>query len=509
MQYYYRPKSRPSKWRPKSIRSKKYWRRWAGGFAALFLFFLWLRQDNTGSDKNPLEVVLTPQNGNVEFSLAPESSDSLSDYEWLSGYAEQRIFRGDSLRTNYNGAAELRLGDLNFLFLGSETEVRFDTLSQQKEEPEVKATLKEGLVWIRLAPDAFTQQEGSLQLSTIHETYQSQGGAWSVQSSEEADILRVWQGVVEVGTEKEVLTAKAGEQITIPHDWNQSLADLPLAEIDDEFRFSEWNLTILERFYPTEASAIRREIELQNTQQELSSGLDQTAEGSEEGALEAPTFLSPSNQANIPADQDAVVISGTAPTDAYQVVVNNYPLSRYQPGSRKWVYNASQRLGTLVPGENVYYVYVVSRDGKRSPTSRLILNYDAPGAESSAENSLSPAAALSQRFTLENINTFAEPTVTKPAVFASGGNVLETSAPIVTLVGTTDPKTNQVKVNDFVLQKYRPGQTEWNYIANANFNMQPGENVYQITAYGPDGKQSSTQVTVIYTPPLATTSAGQ
>ena len=98
------------------------------------------------------------------------------------------------------------------------------------------------------------------------------------------------------------------------------------------------------------------------------------------------------------------------------------------------------------------------------------------------------------------IDEFKAPVVTRPAIIDEG-EPYQTSSDIVTIMGIVDPKTNGVEVNGFRLKKFQPGQTEFSYIANARYgNMEEGENVYEITAFGPDGKKAVKTITVVYTP---------
>jgi len=96
-----------------------------------------------------------------------------------------------------------------------------------------------------------------------------------------------------------------------------------------------------------------------------------------------------------------------------------------------------------------------------------------------------------------------------PAVISvSGGTQLDANGFYVvkgnpaTLYGSIEG-AEKVVVNNYTLQRFSPGDTNWTYYANADFDlMQPGENSYDVYAVAPDGTKSATvTVKVYYDPP--------
>lgn len=93
-----------------------------------------------------------------------------------------------------------------------------------------------------------------------------------------------------------------------------------------------------------------------------------------------------------------------------------------------------------------------------------------------------------------NASGLEKPTLTNPR----GTTV---SAAHVELRGTVGSKTDKVRINDYVLQKYTSGSTEWTYFLNAGDNMQVGANTYSIVALDKDGNESDPlMVTLSYDP---------
>ena len=69
-----------------------------------------------------------------------------------------------------------------------------------------------------------------------------------------------------------------------------------------------------------------------------------------------------------------VVIIGSTASTTQQIIVNDWPLSLYNPGSTKWEYFAKQSIGTLEAGRNVYNVYAIDADGNKSPVTQFIID---------------------------------------------------------------------------------------------------------------------------------------
>ncbi len=99
--------------------------------------------------------------------------------------------------------------------------------------------------------------------------------------------------------------------------------------------------------------------------------------------------------------------------------------------------------------------------------------------------------------------------LTVPTLTSVGGGTLDdqgryqVTGKVATLTGKISG-ADKVTVNDYTLQKFKPGDSTWTYFANADYSfMKPGENIYQI--YGVDSKgnkSSALVVKVFYAPPV-------
>ena len=99
----------------------------------------------------------------------------------------------------------------------------------------------------------------------------------------------------------------------------------------------------------------------------------------------------------------------------------------------------------------------------------------------------------------------AAPTVVSPE------NGTKTAEGVVKITGTAGIDSAQIVVNDYTLQKYKPGDRNWTYIANKNYgDLKSGNNTYQVYAVDAAGNKSPvTTLTIEYTgttPPTSSAS---
>ena len=90
------------------------------------------------------------------------------------------------------------------------------------------------------------------------------------------------------------------------------------------------------------------------------------------------------------------------------------------------------------------------------------------------------------------------------------GDKLDTNVGYHVVRGTTPKNTHSIKVNDYTLIRYIPGQTQWNYIASAAAGtMVKGENKYTVTAFdAQDNQISSKDFTILYNEPESLPAVG-
>jgi len=93
------------------------------------------------------------------------------------------------------------------------------------------------------------------------------------------------------------------------------------------------------------------------------------------------------------------------------------------------------------------------------------------------------------------------------------GQRINADEDLVPIKGTAPLDAFQIQVNDYVLQRFEPGDRKWTYIAAKEYGtLKPGENTYDVIAITRDGKRSPvTTLTIFYegtafATPAATTS---
>lgn len=480
--------------------------------AGLFVFFVFklfaVIFDNVRSE--PVKAELQVLRGKAEFYFARQKE------EWQSANSGLQFMAGDYLRTTGNSRASLSFFTGNTLFLNENTEIFLETLEERSSgKKTVNIHLKKGEIWVKTSGEEFSPDLGSsfkitTDLSQVHVT----GTIFDIDSQEDQDTIRLIQGNVEVDIFQEDpeldpwrVAVEVGQKLIVSPTNKLKLlnGDTDIKEImDSGFLESEWHIQNIEQFSPQEAAELKRRVEMKN-QVEVPSV---PSEPEEAPALDVivergrPEILSPKNAEVIPGEVDLLAIEGSAPHDTFQIVVNGYTLTKFNPGDRKWQYFASTKFGTIVPGENTYEVVAVFRDGKRSEPVSITITYDKKEDPTPPSDPvLTDTAQEVPPSSLEG-QAFKSPVITKPTAILPG-EVYETSAEAFTITGLVDPQTTKVVVNGYQLGRFNPGDTEFRYTVNSrvqNANLVPGENVYTITAFTEDGREASTTIKIVYTP---------
>jgi len=446
-----------------------------------------------GGDRNEIASVrLQILNGRAEFSLA-ENVET-----WTPAYSDQTFLTGDTIRTIGNSRVSLEFLGGNVVFLGPETEFKISELEQKSSGKKIfLANLIKGQIWARVSDDDFGgDQKSQFTIETDRLKLYVRGTIFSLSAIDVQNVIRLIKGSVDADIldgEEDPQNVKVGvgQKLVVNDENLQKIKNNEdvLEIIDNEFIESEWHLQNLDRFLPQEAAQIRRRIEISAAKTPISQILE-NPNGEE---MPSPVITFPKSGDQILASQESLKIEGTAPENTVQIVVNDYTLTKFLPGDRKWSYFASSKFGTLVPGENTFTVMAISRDGRKSKPASIVISY--------AGEAVTPKKNLNDAIE-SSINSFSAPVVLKPTVL-SHDEPYQTSAPVVTISGLVDPKTNAVEINGFKLKKFTPGQTEFQYIANANYgNLKEGENPFKIMAFGPDGKTSETEIIIHYSPML-------
>ena len=227
-----------------------------------------------------------------------------------------------------------------------------------------------------------------------------------------------------------------------------------------------------------EASTLH--IEAQDLQGITLSSIDRTVTNSYQPTVDPVRFKSPvASGGTLTTGLREVEITGEAPAGAAAIVMNDYKLQLFKPGSRTWSYLASTALGNMVVGKNTYTVTVLDSDGNKSPPRSIFIVFNLTGSETATGSVAAPPLKQNPPLKPNSIS------VTGPAA----GPETTTDKKEVVLEGLTSSETTSISVNGYTLSLYLPGKTTWNYIASTDLQtMKRGRNVYRIVARNKDGE---------------------
>lgn len=209
---------------------------------------------------------------------------------------------------------------------------------------------------------------------------------------------------------------------------------------------------------------------------------------------EPPTIDEPAPQGSVyKTGVPQFEIRGSAPEGTHGIIVNDYRLQLFQPGSRTWSYLASQQLNNMKTGMNTFAVVAIDDANNRSEPVELtvILEEDAEPqiistASSSSAGASVPASSVSSMQLLNNPPLKpGSLAVTSPAV---GTSATMTSAELF-LEGTNPPEAAGVWVNDYQLRLFSPGKGTWSFIARSEWGtLKEGTNTFIVVARNDKGE---------------------
>jgi hypothetical protein len=202
----------------------------------------------------------------------------------------------------------------------------------------------------------------------------------------------------------------------------------------------------------------------------------------------------PEGAETVEIDDIEQIISGTVSEDTQVVIVNDYRLGKYVPGSKKFEYYAKIAYGNLKAGENEYLIYAEDKAGNQSEAARIILILDQTVidevgiGESEGDEEDSEESETSEKSAVHEA-TSALPTSTATGgvkiTSPNNGESFTTSDTEFDIIGEVPSNTAKVVVDDYTLSQYEVGDTTFTYKARASFkNLIIGQkNTYTATAY--------------------------
>ncbi len=366
-----------------------------------------------------------------------------------------KLWPEDRVVTNGNGHALVTFFDTTVVRLDEQSELRVDRSDKGTNESTIASSLMRGALWVR-TPDAeaFT---GAIVRRIDTEFY-------SVYLPSDADVVLGARTVlvfsadgdgvrIEVDGSEDV-TIGEGQQLSVPEE-DEFSGDLR------RYRSAMDPLTVRRAFIEESRSL---------------PALTAT------GSAETPTTDIDLLTIETPADGQTVSgstvrVQGKVGARIERVRVNGYPatINRTQ---------ATYAQELAMPSTDTFTIRVEALD-----RTGVIVEQQ--------ERTVKAGAA----------STAGSPTITQPG---KNGETVRTASEELEIRGTVPAGTAAVYVNDYKLQLFRAGGTDWSYLASIRLtNLKAGENVFNVVAEdGSGGRSAPATITIIVGETGPTTPAG-
>lgn len=348
------------------------------------------------------------------------------------------IVQGDELVTSGGSKVIVEFLDGTIMRLDGGTDVTFEEIDFENDEPLISVLLVDGGVWFNKIYRSTEATTVNVKMSNV-QARSNDASIFALENSVN-DVVRVFGGedidvdifdeegakVVEtevVGVGQEVIFTDAA----LERYWQFQSPSI-IDAVSDEFKKTDWyTWNRLEDRKPTkiEVSPDGSQIVKVEPQvledEELTEEEDVTAEDEadkeensvegediskddkeegekqvESGKLSAPTITSVSGGTVKDANgfynvkSRLATIVGGAPAGATKITVNGYVLQKFQPGDTTWTYYANADYALMKMGENIYEVVAEDAEGNKSAVLTVkVLMEEAPApapAPASEEN---------------------------------------------------------------------------------------------------------------------------
>lgn len=202
-----------------------------------------------------------------------------------------------------------------------------------------------------------------------------------------------------------------------------------------------------------------------------------------------PTITEPgANNETVEIEDVEQLIKGTVSKDTAAVIVNDYRLTKYVPGSQGFEYYAKTVYGNLQAGENEFKVIAEDKAGNQSETAVIILKLSQDVIDEKAGEGTKEAEdpdTADETTSLPKASSTGGVKITSP----NNGESFTTSETEFEIAGTVPEGAAKVEVNDYALSLFSAGDTTFKYRAYVSIgNLKIGEkNTYTVKAYNEAG----------------------
>ncbi len=426
--------------------------------------------------------------------------------EWKSVPTSIYLYEGEKIRTQSDGRVTLRLFEKDTVRLDKSSEVEFASLTRDAVGTTASIDLNEGKIWVEIDDKSadrtdFTIQTGPLNLSSDRGVFAVTypGKLYVLEGSVKADVIH--EGDVVKSS-----TIGVGQELIIDESIAADLAEELQKEIifalDDAFKSSNWY-----RWNLQQGAGLIGDLGEDEDDESLEEESDdstndedeEAAEDTEEDPVEEeeeeidendkepptkPQIEDPGNNGDtVTLDSLKQDITGSVSADTEAVIVNDYRLSKYVPGSKSFRYTANTAFGNLEVGENEYEVIAVDKNNNKSEVASitLVLPQEVYDEESEEEEEESEDSEVS----VPEASSSGGVSITSP----NNGDNLVTSETAFEITGTVPEGTVKVEVNNYQLQGFSEGDSAFLYRANSTLGtLEIGElNTYSVKAYDAEG----------------------
>jgi len=356
--------------------------------------------------------------------------------EWKTVPTNIYLYEAEKIMTQSDGRVILNFFDKDTVRMDKSTQLDLTSLQREATVKNATLNLVEGKLWVNIdstgtSPSEFVVKTGLL-------TLKSRGGSFAVGYPGMVYVINgsVSADVELAGKIVKSTTLGVGQEMVVDEqiatDLSEGLSKEVIYALDDAFRTSNWyrwnqqqedasdagatdgtadttDATDETGLKDTETGAVTDETDKSTTEKTDSettkTDTEETAADTSSKPLEIPKITVPgSNGDTVTLDSTEQLISGTVSSGTEKVIVNDYSLSKYVPGSGKFSYSAKVAYSNLKVGENDFEVIAVDKDGKKTKAATITL--------------ILPQAVYDKAKTEEAEKT---PTTDSPAASATGG----------------------------------------------------------------------------------------
>lgn len=456
----------------------------------------------------------TNAKGDATFYMAEGRSKVLSfgTNEWENLYNGSKVKLGDSVKTLKNAKGVIEFYDGTALRMDEETQITLVDISKKSDYQEILIYVNSGKIWVN-KPKQNVIRKTDFVINTNYASYAIAGTVFALDKGNE-EVLHVIMGKVQVDILEEVegktrtiesIPVSIGQQVIlnerVMQEYYERKSPSVLSGIDPVFQTSAWYLwNIKEDETPTDwANRTSGTIDDEESTPDNSLGLSSldTESGSvARSDLPAPKLTSHATAA-IVTEKDIQKLEGTAEEGVKKLLLRQLLAGEAEPkkvlintfdeDDLTWSYEISSSKGNLKSGSNIYEFVGIDENASETAPLRVEIEYQSAEEPDEANDTVQTELGKPEVSTVNGKSYEDNMTITKDG-FAITGTISGADA---------------IWVDDFKLNKFESGDTNWTYNAKVSYgNLVKGKNIFKVWGTTEDGKKSDVlSITINFEPP--------